>query len=84
MASVGEELERFTTFVRQRLGGSGPDLSLDDLFELWRIENPADDLYAENVAALNAALTDFRHGDRGTPAGEHSTDLRQEFGISAE
>lgn len=83
MAS-SEELDRFTTFARQRLGSGDTDLSLDDLFDLWRTENPTDALYAENVAALNAAICDYRNGDRGTPAGEHSAQLRHEFGILAE
>jgi hypothetical protein len=38
-------------------------------------------LYAENVAAANAAIRDFKNGDRGASAGEHSDQLRREFGI---
>jgi hypothetical protein len=84
MATTGEELDRFSTFVRQRIGTGGANLSLDDLFDLWRTENPPESLYAENVAAVNAAIADFRNGDRGTPAGEHSAQLRTQFGIAAE
>ena len=81
MATTGEELDRFAEFARQRLGNGGSQLSLDELFDLWRSENPSDELYAENVAAVNAAIDDFRKGDRGKPAGEHSDELRREFGI---
>lgn len=84
MATTGEELDRFAEFARQRLGNGGSELSLDELFDLWRSENPSDELYAENVAAVNAAIDDFRKGDRGTPAGEHSDELRREFGIVSE
>lgn len=71
-------------FARQRLGNGGTELSLDELFDLWRAENASDELYAENVAAVNAAVQDFRCGDRGTPAGEHSDQLRREFGVASE
>lgn len=81
MATTTEELDRFAEFARQRLGNGGSGLSLDELFDLWRSENPSDELYAENVAAVNAAIQDFRNGDRGTPVGEHSELLRREFGI---
>lgn len=84
MAKTGEELDRFTTFARQRIVSGGANISLDDLFDLWRTENPSEELYAENVAAVNAAIVDFRNGDRGTPAGEHSAQLRSQFGIAAE
>lgn len=81
MAKAEEELEQFAQFVRERLSNGGAELSLDELFDLWRTENPSDDLYAENVAAVNAAIEDFKNGDRGSPAGEHSDQLRREFGI---
>lgn len=84
MAATAQELDDFTQFARQRLGNGGSKLSLDELFDLWRAANPSDELYAENVAAVNAAIEDFRNGDRGTPAGEHSAQLRREFGIPVE
>lgn len=56
----------------------------NELFDLWRSENPSDELYAENVAAINVAIESFKNGDRGTPAGEHSEQLRREFGVRRE
>ena len=79
-----QELEDFHQFAQGRLSNGGADLSLDELFDLWRSENPSDELYAENVAALRVALDDFANGDRGTLAGEHSAKLRREFGASDE
>ena len=84
MPTTREELDRFTEFARERLSNGGTDLSLDELFDLWRSENPSDELYVENVAAVNAAIADYQNGDRGTPAGEHSEQLRREFDIKAE
>lgn len=84
MATTEEELRGFTEFARERLSNGGLDLSLDELFDLWRSENPSDELDAENVAAVNVAIRDFQNGDRGTPAGEHSDKLRREFDIESE
>jgi hypothetical protein len=36
---------------------------------------------AENVAAIAASIEDFRLGERGTPAGKHSAELRRRFGL---
>ena len=84
MATTAEELARFAGFARQRMGDGASELSLDELFDLWRSENPSDELYAENVAAVNAAIDDFRNGERGTPTDDHSDQLRREYGIKPE
>lgn len=44
MATAEEELDRFTAFARERLAHRGVELSLDELFDLWRAENPSDEL----------------------------------------
>ncbi len=84
MATTEQELESFAQFARARLHGGDHDYSLDELFDLWRTENPSDTDYAENVAAVAGAINDFRHGDRGRPAGELSWELRKELGIAGE
>ena len=84
MTTTEQELESFTQFARSHLGGGGSEPSLDELFDLWRTENPSDADYAENVAAIAAAIQDFHRGDRGRPAGEFSRQLRQELGLPEE
>lgn len=81
MATVAQELESFTQFARDRLGDEDASLSLDELFDLWRIENPSEMAYSDNVAAIAGAIEDFKNGDRGRPAGELSRELRQQLGI---
>lgn len=82
MATTEQELEKFRQFVEHRLGAGTPEASLDELFDLWRHENPSDDLYAENVAAIAASIEDFKRGERGAIAGSNSAELRREFGIA--
>jgi hypothetical protein len=81
MTTIEQELDSFTEFAKARISDRGATLSLDELFDIWRSENPSDELRAENAAAVNAAIRDFQNGDRGTPVGEHSDQLRREFGI---
>jgi len=84
VTTTERELESFTVYVMQHLEREDSLLSIDELFDQWRAENPSDALYAENVAAINASIQDFNHGERGTVAGEHSHQLRREFGIGEE
>ena len=85
MATTEDDLKKFTAFVHERIASaSASKLGLPELFDLWMLQNPTDAGYAENVAAINASINDFMNGDRGTPAGEHSSELRDEFGLSDE
>ena len=82
MATAAQELEQFRQFVIGRLGEGNADATLDELFDLWRHEFPSDELHVENVAAIAASIDDFKRGERGTVAGDHSSVLRREFGLS--
>jgi hypothetical protein len=81
MATTEQQLDSFMQFVRNRVGAGDSEASLDELFDLWRHENPSDELYAENVAAIAASIEDLKRGERGTVVGEHSAELRREFGL---
>jgi hypothetical protein len=61
----------------QKIESGQSDLTIDELFDQWRVENPSDELYAENVAEVRASIQDFKAGKRGTIVGEHSRQLRR-------
>jgi hypothetical protein len=82
MVTTAQELESFSQFARERLRSGDAELSLDELFDLWRAENPSDAKYAEDVAALAGAIDDFQNGERGRPAGLLSRELRDELDIA--
>lgn len=65
MATTEQELDSFTIYARQRIQAGHRDLTIDELFDQWRAENPSDEQYAENVAAINASIKDFKNGERG-------------------
>lgn len=81
MATAEQELASFTSYARQIIDSGQRDVSIDELFDQWRAENPSDEQYAENVAAIQASIEDFKNGERGTIAREHSAQLRREFGV---
>lgn len=74
-----EEINDFSRFAFEQLNQGGAVLSMNELYDLWRRQNPDPDEYAEDVAAVNAAIQDYKNGDRGRPAGELSRTLREEL-----
>ena len=72
MKTTEQDLHSFTSFVKQQIESGEAALTIDELFDHWRLENPSDTLYSENVAAINASIQDFQNGERGTPAGDDS------------
>lgn len=85
MSTAEDDLRDFTAFVHDRISkGDASELGLAELFDLWMLENPTDADYEVNVAAINASINDFMNGQRGTPAGEHSRELRAKYGLTDE
>lgn len=72
-----DEINSFASFAFGRLDDGNTDLSMDELYDMWRRENPDPAAFAENAAAVQAAIDDFNRGDRGGPAGELSRNLRR-------
>jgi hypothetical protein len=63
-AGVQSELASFHQFVGQQLSDT-PQISPEEVLELWRTEHPTSDDFAESVAALREALADMAAGDEG-------------------
>jgi hypothetical protein len=85
MATTEDDLKSFSRFVYEHIGEeTAADSKLPELFDLWMLQKSSDSDYPENVAAVNASINDFIGGERGTPAGEHSRELRREFGMTDE
>jgi hypothetical protein len=43
------------------------------------MEHPSPEVYAQDVAAIRAAIRDMENGDRGRPAGQVVEELRGEL-----
>jgi hypothetical protein len=80
MSSTKQDIASFTQFAIQRIESAEGDLTIDELFDPWRLESPSDEEFAENVAAVRASIRDYQAGERGTIAGVHSAVLRRGLG----
>jgi hypothetical protein len=79
MVVVQEQLESFHRFAQQKLQNGGAE-SLEDLLDLWRIENPSDEEQTEIHAVIRQGLEDIDAG-RGRDADEVLRDLRRKHGL---
>ena len=77
MTTAQEQLDSFYQYANHQLAGGQSHLSVEELLDLWRIENPSSEGYSEDVAAINAAIEDYKNGDRGRPASEVGRELRE-------
>jgi len=70
-----EHLNSFYRFASAALRCNGPDLTVDELFEHWRVQHTTE----EDIAAVRESLADFHRGDRGVPFDDHMRELRQKL-----
>lgn len=76
-----ERLDNFYDFASQQVENGGVELSLDELYLVWRTRNPTATELAESVAAVKAAFADHEAGDAGRPAREALRDACGELGL---
>ena len=79
--TVKDQIERFHQFALRSLKDADVELSLDDLYRLWRARNPSDEELRDSVAALNAAYADLEAGDTGRPARAALRETCRELGL---
>ena len=78
-----EQIDSFHQFASSQVGNGGAELSMEQLFDLWQVQNPSRDELTESVAALNAAHRDMENGDSGRPVEDVVAELRTEAKIPA-
>ena len=76
-----EQVDDFHRFATERLRKSSSELSIDELYEQWRLENPSSEQQANDLAAVYASLEDFKQGERGRRTGETTQRLREELRV---
>ncbi len=70
MINTTQQLDLFRQFALTRLNSSGCELSIDELYDEWRRENPAPEEIAQNEKAIAASLRDLDQGVQGKTAAE--------------
>jgi hypothetical protein len=63
-----QQIDSFHEFASSQVDNGGAELSMDEIYLLWRAKNPAPTELAESVAAIRAAYADLEAGDSGRPA----------------
>ncbi len=81
MSVTKEQLDSFHRFASERLDNG--DVSWQELFQLWQLENPTDEERAEVNAIIRQGDEDIAAG-RGRPADEVNNELRRKYDLSAE
>ncbi|MDA1018164.1 MAG: hypothetical protein O3A00_27380 [Planctomycetota bacterium] len=79
MTATIQELNNFHQFALQKLASGANDVSLDDLFDMWQIENTSAETREVDLLAVQAAVRDLEGGDRGVPFEEHVRELRDKY-----
>jgi len=69
--STIKQLEDFTRFTKHLLEEEGQELPLDAIFDRWHTEAFRDD----DLARIQASVTDYENGERGRPLGEFLTEF---------
>ena len=75
MAVSLEQLESFHRFASDRVKTGGEDLTMDELYDLWRLENLPPEELQDSLESLRRGLADAEAG-RVRPADEVLEELR--------
>jgi len=73
MATSEAEIDSFAQFAKQQLARGAAGLSLEELFDPWRIRHPP----AEDAGAIEASVRDMEAGEAGRPFDEFADEFRR-------
>ncbi|MEX2305991.1 MAG: hypothetical protein WD738_00250 [Pirellulales bacterium] len=81
MLVTQQDLDSFHRFAQQKLQNGGA-VSIEELFDLWRIEHPSPEEQEEIHAAIRRGLADIKAG-RGRPTEDVMSELRRKYNLPA-
>ncbi|MDA0591367.1 MAG: hypothetical protein O2820_24975 [Planctomycetota bacterium] len=82
MAVIQQQIESFHRFAKSRAKDGDSDLTMDELYDLWRAENLPPEELAESLASLERGLADAAAG-RIQPARDVIDELRNSPGTGS-
>ena len=74
MTTSEAEIDSFAQFAKGQLARGGAGLSLDELFDQWRIRHPR----AEDAQAIRASIRDMEGGETGRPFDQFAEEFRRQ------
>jgi hypothetical protein len=75
------QIDSFHQFASSQIENGGADLSMDELYCLWRAKNPNATELSQSVAAIQEAYTDLQSGNQGKPARSALRESCVHFGL---
>lgn len=63
-----QQIDSFYEFASAQIDKDETDLSMDELYCLWRAKHPTAEELSDSVTAIRAAYTEMKAGDPGRPA----------------
>lgn len=83
MPLTQEQIDSFHRFASDRISNGGPEMTMQELLQLWTLENPTDQERAEVNAIIRQGDEDIAAG-RGRSIDEVNEELRRKYNVSAE
>ena len=82
MSITHADIDTFNTFALSKLDSGGAE-SMNELFDLFLIENPTDQEVEDIHSAISQGLADIEAG-KGRPADQVLAELRQKHGLKTQ
>lgn len=80
MSSTATQLAAFQHFATARIADGPSDLTIDELFDEWRLTNPSEEELGKSTRAIAASLRDLDSGETGRSADQVLDELRAKYG----
>jgi hypothetical protein len=78
---IKQQIESFLEFASSQIANGGAELSMDELYCLWRATHPTPSELRESVAAVRSAYAEIEAGDSGRPARSALRETCQGLGL---
>lgn len=76
MPLTQEQIDSFHRFASEQLRNGPAEVTIDELYDLWRARNPAPEELHADVLAVKASLRDMENGDPGQVFDEFQRNFR--------
>ena len=70
MTQIADQIDQFRAFALAYLNSETKEMTIDELYDEWRLLNPDPVQMDNDKNAVAASLRDYRNGVSGKPAAE--------------
>jgi hypothetical protein len=79
--TIKEQVDSFHRFATSQIENGGADLSMDELYSIWRSKHPSSAELQDSVAAIKESLAELDAGYEGRPAREALRESCERLGV---